>query len=115
MRAGASSHAAAVASYVVPGAVVATLILLLIRFQGQIETGTANVANLLPIGYAFAAGMVASVNPCGVLLLPSYVSYQLGGVNEQASSTSPLSGYHRPWYWGEWQLWASSSCSPPLA
>ncbi len=32
----------------------------------------------LPLGYAFAAGMVATVNPCGVLLLPSMVAFYLG-------------------------------------
>ena len=88
VRDGSSSRAAAVASYAIPATVVAVLMLLLIRLQGQIETGAANVATLLPVGYAFAAGMVASVNPCGVLLLPSYVFYQLGGTNERASGSS---------------------------
>lgn len=36
------------------------------------------IAGLLPLGYAFSAGMVATVNPCGVLLLPSLVAYYLG-------------------------------------
>jgi cytochrome c biogenesis protein CcdA len=31
-----------------------------------------------PLGYAFAAGMVASVNPCGFVLLPAYLGYYLG-------------------------------------
>lgn len=30
------------------------------------------------MGYAFGAGMVASVNPCGFLMLPSYLAYHLG-------------------------------------
>src|SRR5687768_5818237 len=33
---------------------------------------------MLPFGYAFAAGMVASVNPCGFLVLPSFGIYYLG-------------------------------------
>ena len=33
---------------------------------------------LLPLGYAFAAGMVAAVNPCGFALLPAYVALYLG-------------------------------------
>ena len=37
----------------------------------------ASLASLLPFGYAFGAGMVASANPCGILLLPSYVTFQL--------------------------------------
>jgi cytochrome c biogenesis protein CcdA len=33
------------------------------------RTGT-----VLPLGYAFAAGMVAAVNPCGFVLLPAWLS-----------------------------------------
>ena len=42
----------------------------------------ASVAGWLPVGYAFAAGMVASVNPCGFLMLPTYISYHLGTQEE---------------------------------
>jgi len=31
-----------------------------------------------PLGYAFVAGMVASVNPCGFVLLPAYLGFYLG-------------------------------------
>ncbi|HEV2374617.1 MAG TPA: cytochrome c biogenesis protein CcdA [Streptosporangiaceae bacterium] len=31
-----------------------------------------------PFGYAFVAGAVASVNPCGFVLLPAYLGYYLG-------------------------------------
>ena len=51
------------------------------------DTAVATLAGWLPVGYAFAAGMAASVNPCGFLLLPSYISYHLGtqedGFDEQ--------------------------------
>jgi cytochrome c-type biogenesis protein len=40
--------------------------------------GMTALAALLPTGYAFAAGMVATVNPCGVLFLPSLVAYAVG-------------------------------------
>lgn len=43
-----------------------------------VQGGMAALASLLPLGYAFGAGMVATVNPCGVLLLPSLVAYYLG-------------------------------------
>jgi len=66
------------ATFIIPAVLVAGFIFLLVSFQGGIETTVANLALLLPVGYAFAAGMVASVNPCGVLLLPSYALYQLG-------------------------------------
>lgn len=34
---------------------------------------------LLPFGYAFGAGMVSTVNPCGFSMLPAYLSLYLGG------------------------------------
>ena len=38
----------------------------------------AQLASGLPFGYAFAAGMVAAVNPCGFALLPGYLGLYLG-------------------------------------
>jgi len=32
----------------------------------------------LPLAYAFGAGMIASINPCGFLMLPSYAGFYLG-------------------------------------
>lgn len=32
----------------------------------------------IPLGYAFGAGMVAAINPCGVAMLPAIVGYELG-------------------------------------
>ena len=54
----------------------------------SLQGATSDAASILPFGYAFAAGMVAAVNPCGVLLLPSLVAYYLG-VND---------GRSPPWY-----------------
>lgn len=36
------------------------------------------LSGVLPLGYAFGAGMVAAVNPCGFALLPAYLSLFLG-------------------------------------
>lgn len=36
------------------------------------------LGNLLPLGFAFAAGMVSAVNPCGFVLLPAYLGLFLG-------------------------------------
>ena len=36
----------------------------------------------LPLGYAFGAGMVAAVNPCGFALLPAYLGLYLGDLTE---------------------------------
>lgn len=72
-----------VASFVLPAVFVIGLILALISLQASAESSAANVARLLPIGFAFAAGMVASVNPCGFLLLPSYISFQIGAPTDE--------------------------------
>lgn len=71
------SWRALVLTFLVPGVVVTGLLFLLISWRGGIESAVANLTQLLPVGFAFAAGMVASVNPCGVLLLPSYIFFQL--------------------------------------
>jgi cytochrome c biogenesis protein CcdA len=64
--------------FIMPALLVIGLILVLINVQAGAESAAANLVNLLPVGFAFAAGMVASINPCGFLLLPSYISYHLG-------------------------------------
>lgn len=66
------------ASFVIPGAVVAGVLLFMISARNTAEAAVADLTTLLPVGYAFAAGMVASVNPCGFFALPSYISYHLG-------------------------------------
>ncbi len=69
---------AVLASFLIPIAIVGGLLLLMISLRDGVEAAVASVAGWLPVGYAFAAGMVASVNPCGFLMLPTYVSYHLG-------------------------------------
>ncbi len=59
-----------------------------IATQGRVEGAMATLADWLPVGYAFAAGMVATVNPCGFMLLPGYVSFQLSA---QVSRDRPAS------------------------
>ena len=80
-----ASWLALAATFAIPAVLVFGLLFLLVTFRGGIEASVANLALLLPVGYAFAAGMVASVNPCGVLMLPSYVLYQLSGENAHSS------------------------------
>lgn len=38
----------------------------------------SQIAEYLPLGYAFGAGMVSAVNPCGFFMLPVYMSLYLG-------------------------------------
>ncbi len=32
-----------------------------------------NISLIIPLGYAFGAGMVSTVNPCGFAMLPAYL------------------------------------------
>jgi cytochrome c-type biogenesis protein len=73
---------ATAASFIIPAAIVAGFLFLMILLRDSVEASVATIAGLLPVGWAFAAGMVASVNPCGFLMLPSYISYHLGTQEE---------------------------------
>ena len=44
---------------------------------------------LLPVGFAFGAGIVAAVNPCGFAMLPAYLSLYLGNQEEGFEKKSP--------------------------
>jgi len=44
------------------------------------------------IVYAFSAGMVATINPCGFAMLPAYISYYLATGEEEPSSHQPTLG-----------------------
>lgn len=59
-------------------------------FVANIEAFVANLANLLPFGYAFGAGMVTTVSPCGIVMLPAYVSLYLGAEEAGFRQQSPL-------------------------
>ena len=48
------------------------------RLSGASTTVLQGIATGLPAGYAFSAGMVAAVNPCGFALLPAYLGLYLG-------------------------------------
>lgn len=53
------------------------------NIQTLISTGVSQLAGLLHVGYAFGAGMVSAVNPCGFAMLPVYLSLYLGAEDEQ--------------------------------
>jgi cytochrome c biogenesis protein CcdA len=69
---------ALLASFAIPAVFVVGFLFLLISLRNGAEAAMGGLANFLPVSYAFAAGMVASVNPCGFFMLPSYLSYHLG-------------------------------------
>lgn len=51
------------------------------------------VGRLFPLGFAFSAGMVSSVNPCGFAMLPAYLGLYLGdnlGEDDHSGLTTRL-------------------------
>lgn len=61
------------------------------EIQAWMSHSIGQLAGMLQLGYAFGAGMVSAVNPCGFALLPVYLSLYLG---------ADESRYHqRPWYY----------------
>ncbi len=44
-----------------------------------LERYVFDLARWLPFGYAFGAGMLTAVSPCGVIMLPAYASLYVGG------------------------------------
>ncbi|MGB3209150.1 MAG: cytochrome c biogenesis protein CcdA [Desulforhopalus sp.] len=51
--------------------------------QVEVSQWLGQVAGLLPFGYAFGAGMVSAVNPCGFAMLPVYLSLYLGAQDNE--------------------------------
>jgi len=60
------------------------------EIQAQVSQWLSGLAGVLQFGYAFGAGMVSAVNPCGFAMLPVYLSLYLGAEEEQF--------LERPWY-----------------
>ena len=54
----------------------------------SLQSGTTGIGedlqSLLPFGYAFGAGMLAAVNPCGFVMLPAYLTLYIGDESEDA-------------------------------
>ena len=59
-----------------------------------VETLSGDSGNLLrgvaPLGFAYAAGMVSAVNPCGFVMLPAYLGLYLGVNNKDEERVHPL-------------------------
>jgi len=48
------------------------------ELQAQAAQWLSTLITWLPVGYAFGAGMIAAVNPCGFAMLPAYLALYLG-------------------------------------
>ena len=46
--------------------------------SGSSSSGLGDIGVLAPLGFAFAAGMVSTVNPCGFAMLPAYLGLYIG-------------------------------------
>ncbi len=68
----------------VPAILAVVVLFGVIALRDGAEQAMNRLTTLLPVGYALAAGMVASMNPCGVLMLPSYVLYQFSALPSDA-------------------------------
>ena len=50
----------------------------------------ADVSEFLPLGIAFAAGMVSTVNPCGFPMLPAYLAMYVGSDDGAAAQSTTV-------------------------
>jgi cytochrome c biogenesis protein CcdA len=95
-------------AYLLPA--LAALVPLTIAFIGASITGTGTTAvvdsvlgvsgrssqalgdfsTLLPLGFAFGSGLVASVNPCGFAMLPAYLAMYMGSDTETEPSSETV-------------------------
>ena len=60
------------------------------EIQAWLSQSIGDLASVLQLGYAFGAGMVSAVNPCGFAMLPVYLSLYLGADDAQYNE--------RAWY-----------------
>ena len=66
---------------------------LTIQVEGLSSSSSMNLENastLIPLGFAFAAGMVSAVNPCGFAMLPAYMGLYLGSEETTERSWATL-------------------------
>ncbi len=68
--------------------------------QTLLTNWVAGLANILPIGYAFGAGMISTVNPCGFAMLPAYLSLYIGITEPGFETRSPIARATRALYIG---------------
>ncbi len=58
--------------------------------SGRSSSYLGNIGFLAPLGFAFAAGMASTVNPCGFAMLPAYLGLYLGSGEEGKHSIHRL-------------------------
>ena len=68
--------------------------------SGNASTKLGNIGVLAPLGFAFAAGMVATVNPCGFAMLPAYLGLYLGTSEKSEAQRSAVQSVMRSLFIG---------------
>ena len=63
--------------------------------SGRSTSLLGNISVLAPLGLAFAAGMVATVNPCGFAMLPAYLGLFMGSGEGSAKQTNSVTRLSR--------------------
>ena len=58
--------------------------------SGDSSSFLENIGFLAPLGFAFAAGMVSTVNPCGFAMLPAYLGLYLGSDEKSETKGHPI-------------------------
>ena len=58
--------------------------------SGRSTSLLGSVGALAPLGFAFAAGMAATVNPCGFAMLPAYLGLYMGSNEKDEFQPGPL-------------------------
>ncbi len=66
------------------------------------------LVNHLPVGYAFGAGMVSTVNPCGFVMLPVYLSLYMGAEEGKLTESSRIKRFWKA-------IWVTSVVSAGFA
>jgi cytochrome c biogenesis protein CcdA len=60
------------------------------ELQALLTSWISSLTAVLPVGFAFGAGMVSAVNPCGFAMLPAYLSLYLGSQEDDFRKRSPV-------------------------
>lgn len=63
--------------------------------SGRSTSFLGSVGALAPLGFAFAAGMAATVNPCGFAMLPAYLGLYMGSNEKDRVQLGPLTRLRR--------------------
>lgn len=59
-----------------------------LSLSGRASQGLEDLSGFLPLGFAFGAGLVASVNPCGFAMLPAYLALYMGSTGDAEQQTN---------------------------